>query len=704
MCTDSPKSLTKGTNMEDRKKANRLINEKSPYLLQHAFNPVDWFPWGNEAFEKAETEDKPIFLSIGYSTCHWCHVMEKESFEDSVVANLMNEVFISIKVDREERPDIDNIYMTVCQMLTGSGGWPLTIIMTPDKKPFFAGTYFPKEARFGRIGMVDLTNRINEAWKTNREKIYESAGNILSALADLNDAKGEKEIDPEILNLANIQLNKRFDNEYGGFGLAPKFPSPHNLTFLLRQWKRTGDQQALNMVENTLTQMYNGGMYDHVGYGFHRYSTDREWLVPHFEKMLYDQATLLDACIETYQATGNQKYARIADEIITYVLRDMTSTEGGFYSAEDADSEGEEGKFYLWTKDEIEEILDKESAELFIETFNISSKGNYIDEMTVSRNGKNIPHLSKNSDNVIKTLNAKIIEIKEKLFAVREKRIHPHKDDKILTDWNGLMIASLAKASRALNNNQYLICAEKSMDFILAKLRTDEGRLIHRYRDGEAGISANIDDYAFTICGLLELYESNFKTFYISLAIELQEQQIKYFWDEENNGFFFTPNDGEELLTRTKEIYDGAIPSGNSISLKNLIKLSRLTSNTQYEKYASELSRAFSEKLSKSPISSTMMIQGVDFAKGPSFEILIVSDDKEKQKKALKSLNQIFIPNKVVLLKNKENESEIEKIAPFVSEYSITENQIMIYVCQNYICNLPTDDPIKMLKMLNENT
>ena len=709
MCADSPQISSKGLEMQDGKKPNRLINEKSPYLLQHAYNPVNWYPWGEEAFAKAREEDKPIFLSIGYSTCHWCHVMEHESFEDSVVAQMMNDVFISIKVDREERPDIDNIYMTVCQMLTGSGGWPLTIIMTPDKKPFFAGTYFPKEERFGRIGMVELSRRIDEAWKTNRAKIYESAENITTAIAGVNDTKGDKEINEEVLTSAFNQLSSRYDSELGGFGKSPKFPSPHNLTFLLRYWNRTGDNAALKMVETTLSQMYNGGMYDHVGFGFHRYSTDREWLVPHFEKMLYDQALLLNAYVEVFQATQNEKYSRIAEEIITYVLRDMTSPKGGFYSAEDADSEGEEGKFYLWSIDEIREILDEGSAQLFIEAYNIKSEGNFNDEMTKGKNGKNIPHIVNDIDDVAekhnlssKELGERLSKIRAELFSVREKRIHPHKDDKILTDWNGLMIASLAKAARVLGNKEYADSAIKAMSFIMHDLRYGNGRLIHRFRDGEAALASSVEDYAFIIWGLLELYETTFDVEYLQNALELQELQLEHYWDEENFGFFFTPDDGEKLLTRTKEIYDGAIPSGNSVSFLNLLKLSRLSSVIKYEKFASKMSKSFSQRIIDSPSGSTMMLQAVDFAIGPSYEVLITNDNVEKMKITVDSLNNFFAPNKVVLLKDKNSEAELKSAAPFTNEYEVAENEVLIYVCQNFVCSLPTNDPTKLRELLNQ--
>jgi uncharacterized protein len=692
----------------ETKKGNHLINEKSPYLLQHAYNPVDWYPWGEEAFEKARREDKPIFLSIGYSTCHWCHVMEHESFEDSTVAEEMNKTFISIKVDREERPDIDNIYMSVCQMLTGSGGWPLTIIMTPDKKPFFAGTYFPKEARFGRIGMMELIQKIGESWINDRDKINSSAEKITSAIQEINTSVGSSEITEEAMHNAFKQFETRFDSEFGGFGTSPKFPSPHNLTFLLRYWKQTGNTSALKMVEKTLSSMRLGGVFDHIGFGFHRYSTDREWLLPHFEKMLYDQAMLTDAYVETYQATKNIEYASVANEIIEYVLRDMTSPEGGFYSAEDADSEGVEGKFYVWSDEEIRKVLDLKDAQLFITTYNIDLEGNFSDEASKNSTGENIPHLKNNLSEVAKRivldqseLEQRLESIRKKLFTIREERVHPYKDDKILTDWNGLMIASLAKAARVLDNDEFKNAAIKSMEFILTKMKDDDGRLLHRYRDGDFAIHGTLDDYAFVIWGLLELYETTFEVNYLKTAIELQETQNKYFWDEANHGYFLTASDAEKLLTRSKDVYDGAIPSGNSVSIYNLLKLGRLTANSEYENLASQMSISFSEIVNRAPGGTTMMLQGVNFALGNSSEVIIVSEkENEETNELLQKLNKEFIPNKVVLFKNKKNEDDLENIASFTSDYEIDSAKTMIYVCKNHQCNLPTAEIKTALEML----
>ncbi|HVO73698.1 MAG TPA: thioredoxin domain-containing protein, partial [Ignavibacteriaceae bacterium] len=574
-------------------KQNRLAAEKSPYLLQHANNPVDWFPWGEEAFSKAAEEEKPVFLSIGYSTCHWCHVMEKESFEDNEIAGLMNDAFISIKVDREERPDIDFIYMTVCQMLTGAGGWPLTIILTPDKKPFFAGTYFPKENRFGKVGIKELIPRIKELWKTNRQEINNSAGEIYSALQNYAKIEPGSKLTEDILDEAYKDLEKRFDPQFGGFADAPKFPTPHNLLFLLRYFKRRSQPKALEMAEKTLREMRKGGIFDQIGFGFHRYSTDREWLVPHFEKMLYDQALIAEACIEAYQLTKKDIYKKITEEIFEYVLRDMTSPDGGFYSAEDADSEGEEGKFYLWKYDQLKEILNG-NAELILQIFNVKPQGNWFDPVHGGYNGTNILRLQKGLDELAKEsglsadiLIKKINSAREKIFQHRKQRVHPFKDDKILTDWNSLMISAFAKASAAFNNAYYLNAGENAASFIFNNLFDSKGLLLHRYRQDNSAIIANADDYAFFIASLIDLYEASFNTYYLKKALELTKQMLEHYWDNVYGGFFFTPDFAmEQQIVRNKEVYDGAVPSGNSVALLNLLKLGRITADPQLEEKA----------------------------------------------------------------------------------------------------------------------
>ena len=691
------------------KKPNKLINEKSPYLLQHAYNPVDWYPWSEEAFEKAKKEDKPIFLSIGYSTCHWCHVMEHESFEDEEVAKIINENFVPIKVDREERPDIDNIYMNVCMMMTGGGGWPLTILMTPDKKPFYAGTYFPKESSYTRIGLKDLLLKISEMWKNEREALLNRSEKVLEHLKDYVKAKsGNEKLPSEVLDHAYQELKDRFDRYYGGFGNKPKFPSPHNFMFLLRYWKRTGKENALSMVEHSLKMMRLGGIFDQIGFGFHRYSTDERWFLPHFEKMLYDQAMLSMAYTETFQATKNPFYKKVAEEIFQYVLRDMTDERGGFYSAEDADSEGEEGKFYVWSIDEIREIL-KEDADLFIKIFNITEEGTYREEATGKLTGTNIPFLKKTLKELaqdlempFEELEEKVEKMRKKLFDVREKRVHPLKDDKILTDWNGLMISALSKASQAFNNPDYAESAKKSADFIISTMKGKDGGLFHRYREGEVSFKGNIDDYAFFIWGLIELYEATFETKYLEEAINLTEYTIKHFWDKENGGFFFTPdNTDEELIIRQKEVYDGAYPSGNSVMLYNLVRLSRMTGRTEFEKYAEKETKAFSFDAQRMPSAHTMFLIGFDFLINETFEIVVVGEKEEKDtKEIIRTIYDRFLPFSVLLLKYRN--SNIEKIAKYTEELTQVNNKATAYVCKNFSCNLPSTDKEKILELLGE--
>jgi uncharacterized protein len=699
----------KSTNSDVRKRQNRLTYEKSPYLLQHAHNPVDWYAWGPEAFEKAGKENKPIFLSIGYSTCHWCHVMAHESFEDPEVARLLNEVFVCIKVDREERPDIDNIYMRVCQMMTGSGGWPLTIFMTPDKKPFFAGTYIPKESRFGRLGMLELIPRIKEVWQSKHEEILKSADQITAALDQVSVNSTGTELDESTLRTAYAQLASRFDEQFGGFASAPKFPTPHNILFLLRYWQSTGDEKALRMVEKTLQAMRYGGIYDHVGFGFHRYSTDSEWLVPHFEKMLYDQAMLAMAYIEAFQATAKMEYGETAKEIFSYVLRDMTDQMGGFYSAEDADSEGVEGKFYIWTEDEVRQILKGEEADLIISVFNIEKTGNFKEEATAKSTGTNILHLKRSLTEIalkmktsVEELNKRIETARQKLFTYRNKRIHPHKDDKILTDWNGLMIAALAKGAQVCNKPEYADAAERAIDFILKTMRRQDGRLLHRYRDGQAAVLANVDDYAFLIWGLLELYETTFDTGHLKTALDLNKELIKYFWDEQRGGFYFTADDAEELIVRQKEIYDGAVPSGNSVEMLNLLRLSRITADSDLEKKAIKIMLAFSSDVINVPSGYTQLMVALGFGIGPSYEIVIVGDPQAMDTKdMLNVLRRHFIPNKVVLLKPDDQKSpDIIRLAEFTKDQSSIDGKATAYVCLDYACMMPTTDTEKMLELL----
>jgi uncharacterized protein len=691
-------------------KQNRLAFEKSPYLLQHKENPVDWYPWGPEAFEKAKRENKPVFLSIGYSTCHWCHVMAHESFEDPFVASLMNDAFVSIKVDREERPEIDMFYMTVCQNLTGSGGWPLSIIMTPDIQPFFAGTYIPKETRFGRIGMIELIPRIKEIWVTRRAEVLNSANQITVTLQQTSQPiPGGQDLGETVLHLAFNELSQHFDIKYGGFGRAPKFPTPHNLLCLLRYWKRTGNSNTLEMVEKTLQKMRSGGIYDQIGFGFHRYSTDQFWLVPHFEKMLYDQALLAIAYLETYQATGKQEYSGTAREIFTYVLRDMTAPEGGFYSAEDADSEGQEGKFYLWSLEEIKQALGPGELDLCLKIFNVKENGNFTHEASAENNRSNILHMTRSLEEIadesglsLPELHEHLIAITGKLFSHRDKRIHPFRDDKILTDWNGLMVAALARGARILNERTYVDAAQHAIDFIMKNMLGKDGRLVHRYRDGEAAIPAHLDDYVFLIHGLVEMYETTFDTSYLKKGLSLNAFLLEHFWDNHNGGFYFTADDSEQLPLRQKEIYDGAIPSGNSVAMLNLLHLGRITANPELEKRAAQIGRAFPDIL-KSPSSHTQLLVAVDFAAGPSYEVVIAGDSKAGDtREMLSAINREYIPNKVLILFPVEMDSpEITFIAPYIRQNKSINNKATAYICSNYNCSLPTTDITMMLQLFN---
>jgi uncharacterized protein YyaL (SSP411 family) len=690
---------------------NRLHSEKSPYLLQHAANPVDWYAWGNEAFETAKMENKPVFLSIGYSTCHWCHIMAHECFEDPSIAERMNRTFINVKVDREERPDIDAVYMTVCQSITGSGGWPLTIIMTPDKKPFFAGTYFPPESRHGHIGMRELTERIHELWTNRKQELLKSAGQVTELLRNYSPPAAGPLSEISLLSDALNELTDMYDAASGGFGGAPKFPTPHRLIYLLRCWKRFKDDQALRMVEKTLQGMRQGGIYDHVGFGFHRYSTDATWLLPHFEKMLYDQAMIAMACLETYQATEREEYAQIAKEIFAYVLRDLRSPQGGFYSAQDADSEGEEGRFYGWTQEDVEKALTPQEAAIWNRVYSVETGGNFFDEAKRQKTGNNIFHLKqplhewamqlKMSDDEMQAL---LEKCRHKLFRVREKRIHPFLDDKILTDWNGMMIASLAVGARVLDDHQYESAARAAADFILSTLRDDGGNLLHCCRNSEAAIPAFLDDHAFLIWGLIELYQTGFDVKYLEAAIALNDHLLKHFWDARDGGFFFTSNDHEELLFRKKSIHDGAIPSGNSVSAMNLLRLARMTGDVQLEQKAEKIGSAFAGLISQTPSAFAFYLTTLDYLMGPSHEIVIAGEQDGRAVKGVnRALSGRFLPNKVVLLIPEDKEAAaIKKIAPFTESFRGEKGEATMYVCTDRSCKKPTTDVEEMIGLLTD--
>lgn len=687
---------------------NRLIHEKSPYLLQHAHNPVDWYPWSEAAFEAARQADKPIFLSIGYATCHWCHVMEKESFEDEEAARLLNETFICIKVDREERPDIDAVYMAACQMITGRGGWPLTIFMTPDKHPFFAATYLPKNTRMGQYGLMETCRSVKTVWNEERSRIVGSTEEITAYLGKAFEFVGAESLDHQTLDIAFKQIDESFDAIFGGFESAPKFPTPHRLIFLLRHYHRTGSQKALEIVEKTITAMRMGGIWDHVGLGFHRYSTDRMWLLPHFEKMLYDQALMATACVETWQITKKPLYAEIAEDIFTYVLRDMTTEEGGFCAAEDADSEGEEGKFYVWTLDEFREVLGDETAERWSKVFGMMEAGNFADESTGHKSGANILHLkhplsywAEKFGTDTAALEAEWSTVRRRLFDHRVKRIAPLKDDKVLTDWNGLMIAAMAAAGRVLGRSDYTDAAEKATRFIVDRLWTRDDQLLHRYRDGEAAITGKADDYAFVIWGLLELYQSTFSPEWLQRAIRLQERMDADFLDEKHYGYFLTAASDDDLPVRPKELYDGAIPSANSVALMNLLRLGRLTGDTSYEELADKTLRAFAGSVIGRPSAFTFFLIGVDYALNRDRQIVIVGEpEDDATKEMLSVLRGEFAPYQSVLLKTGRTADPLARMAGFTGNLTAKDGQATGYICKDFSCRQPTTDVNDFVRLL----
>lgn len=677
-----------------KNKPNRLINEKSPYLRAHAYNPVDWYPWDEEAFARAREENKPVFLSIGYSSCHWCHVMEKESFEDEEIAEILNRYFVAIKVDREERPDIDSIYMNVSIMMTGGGGWPLTVFLTPEKKPFFAGTYFPKESMYGRIGLKDLLTKIVRLWEESKERLLNDSEAVLRHLKEYISSPAKGNLNEDVFVLSCKAFQEVFDPHYGGFGYKPKFPSPHNFLFLLRYYSRVKEKRVLDMVEHSLQKMRLGGIFDHIGSGFHRYSTDERWLLPHFEKMLYDQALLAMAYAETYQLTKKSFYREVVEEILEYVKREMMDRGGGFYSAEDADSEDEEGKFYLWSYAELRNVLGEDFP--FAEkVFNIRKEGNYREEATGYPAEKNILYMERPykefaeeigiSENELKE---KMSKIKERLFEARGKRIHPLKDTKILTDWNGLMISAFSIASQVLANQEYAEIAKKAADFIISEMKTNNQLLLHRYKDGEVKFYGNISDYAFLVWGLIETYHASFEEKYLREAIFLTDKMIEHFWDSENAGFFITPDFGENLIVRPKETYEGAIPSGSSVAAYNLLRLYRITGKQIYKDCGIKTIESIFARIKSAPTGYSMMLVAYDFYLSNGMEI-VFAGEKEKVKEFNRELHNFYIPHKTILFKESESLSEI---APYTESIPLRNNAVDVYLCSNFTCQLALDN------------
>jgi uncharacterized protein YyaL (SSP411 family) len=637
--------------------------------------------------------------------------MAHESFEDPEIAALMNDAFVNVRIDREERPDVDAVYMSACQALTGGGGWPLTIVATPQGKPFFATTYLPRETQLGRTGLKELIPRIKHMWETKRDEMNASADEIVSVLRRSSIEPGAADVPASTIQIAYEELVCAFDERHGGVGTAPKFPAPHNLTFLLRYWRRTGTEKALKMVEQTLQAMRRGGIYDQVGFGFHRYSTDAAWLVPHFEKMLYDQALIAMAYVEAYQATQNEAHARTVHEVFRFVSREMTSSEGGFYTAIDADSEGEEGKFYLWNDAEIGRVLTEEDAALARMVFNILADGNFRDDRTGKRTGDNILHTNRPmamlaSDLKMSepTLREHVDAIRRTLYEARETRIRPQRDDKILADWNGLMIAALAKGARALEEPTYAEAAARAADFVLARMRDSEGRLLHRFRENEPAFVAGLADYAFMTWGLAKLYEATFETRYLSSALGLLEHALQHFCDERGGGIYSTADYGESLIFRKKDVFDGVTPSGNSAMMLDLVFLGLLTGNPHYIEEAARLGRALAKEIEHAPQTHTHLLGALDLALGPSGQTVICGNSRsEGTRRMLSALNRPYLPSNVVIfLRAEAKDVELADIVPGTRHKKCVNGKPTAYVCKNYSCKAPTTHVSEMLHMLED--
>ena len=684
---------------------NHLSNETSPYLLQHANNPVDWYPWGREALDRAALEDKPILLSIGYSACHWCHVMEKESFEDTDIANIMNNNFINIKVDREERPDLDAIYMEAVQTLTGSGGWPMTVFLTPDCKPFYAGTYFPPSDRQGMPGFTRILESVSTAYRTNTSEIQRVTEQLKDRMGQSGSVPKSADLLTEhTLDQAYANLASNFDYQNGGFGNAPKFPQPMTPEFLLRQYQRTGDNNTLEMINLTLEKMARGGMYDQIGGGFHRYSTDNYWLVPHFEKMLYDNALLSRLYLHAYQVTKRPLYRRITEEILDYVLREMTDTNGGFYSAQDADSEGVEGKFFVWTPEEISQILGDTDGPIFAEYFDISNRGNF--------EGSNIPNIkikasefATRTDTTLDRLISIIHDGKSKVLAKRETRIHPLCDDKILTSWNGMMLKSFAEAGAILSRRDYLDAAISNAQFLLNNMKPD-GRLLRTYRNGESKLLGYLEDYAFLADGLLSLYESTFNLDWLSQTTELVTDMIALFWDESLGGFYDTGLDHEELIIRPRDIFDNAQPCGGSIATELLLKLALMTDNEEYETIAGESMRPLHSLMTRAPGGTAQWLAALDFYLSLPKEIVIIgTEDDPRTIELLDTVFKTYLPNRVIMgspagRRLDHDTNQLIASLPLIKHRLYTVYQPTAFVCQNYVCQLPTTNPNDLERQL----
>ncbi|MBI4595234.1 MAG: thioredoxin domain-containing protein [Candidatus Tectomicrobia bacterium] len=684
--------------MKTQKYTNRLALETSPYLLQHAHNPADWFPWGEEAFAKAQKENKPVLLSIGYSSCHWCHVMERESFENEEIAELMNRYFVSIKVDREERPDLDSIYMNCVQMLTGQGGWPMTLFLTPDGVPFYGGTYFPPDDQRGLPGFKRVMMTIAEIYSKNPKQVQESANSILEKLKEMDHlTQTDVSISETLIETAFRKLSQGFDYRYGGFGTAPKFPNAMNLSFFLRYFHRFKNESALEMADSSLQKMAEGGIYDQIGGGFHRYTVDERWLVPHFEKMLYDNALLISLYTEAYLITKNSLYQRIAEESLDYAIREMMGEKGEFYSTQDADSEGKEGKFYIWTLQEINSILGGKEGDIFCRYYGVTEAGNF--------EGKNILTSPRTYDQVARQLEISPDIVKgvlgsarRKIMAARELRTKPGRDEKALASWNGLMLSAISKAARVFNRSDYLQRAEENGNFLLSYLYKN-GRLLHSYKDGQAKVNGYLDDYACVIDAFMELYQSTFESKWLKKAIELNTTMIDLFWDEEKGALFYTSRDHEKLIARMKDFYDNAVPSGNSVAAMNLLKLAVITGRDEYRRKAEKIFQPAYEMVSRFPSAFGYLLSALDFYFDSVKEIVVIGGkDNQTVEQFRKIINNNYLPNGVVLFSPPGNR-ELGDVIPLLEGKTLIEGKAAVYVCENFTCKEPVTT-IESLKNL----
>jgi uncharacterized protein YyaL (SSP411 family) len=690
---------------------NRLEFETSPYLLQHASNPVDWYPWGEAAFAKAKEEDKPILVSIGYSSCHWCHVMEHESFENEAIAKVMNELFVCVKVDREERPDVDEIYMSAVHMMGQQGGWPLNVFLTPDGRPFFGGTYFPPETRYGRIGWPELLQSVAEIWRTRREEVGMQAGELTQALQQISTYSSSSELpQAELFQRAADQTLGRADSLHGGFGGAPKFPPHETLQFLLRRQARSGSRRERDVADQTLKAMARGGIYDQLGGGFHRYSVDEKWLVPHFEKMLYDNAQLAKIYVEAHQLTRDPFHARIAREVMDYVLREMTGEKGGFYSATDADSEGREGKFFVWTKAEVDSLLG-EDAVLFNRAYGVTEEGNFEDPHhppAPGEKGLNVLHVVYTAEEVAKQEKITPEEAADRLersrrtlLAARVKRIPPALDDKVIVSWNGLMIGALAYGGRALGEPRYVDAARRAADFVLSEMRERDGRLLRTWREGQAKIPAFLEDYAYFADALLHLYEATFELRWLQEAKTLAAEMNRLFGDEENGGWYHTASQAADLVTRVKTPTDAATPSANAVAARVMIRLGALTGDASATERAEVALRLFRDAMERYPSATMGLLIALDLLLHEDGEIAIVGDpQKESTKALLKTVNEAFLPGVLLALRHPQGGAEEEKMIPLLKGKTLVGGAEAAYVCENYACQAPVTTPADLEKAL----